>query len=364
MAASRLYEMLIDNPTKNMKRIQAKGIEALMREPVERRTQGLLPEARFMHDVSQRQYHQQFELDAALWYGAILTGPYGMLLRKIFHMFYYAGIIYDDGAGWKDWADNGLVNVASLLSHGQRVLVQIPPISKGGDALWRWLNHEQKIPWRTVATHGITTEPNPGLLMRGHWQYVRELKGKGVAVMGIGSHYGFNPALGGLGNRNPFSAKNEDTKAVFTPIKADGSNGHVYVFYLAPGKGWAGGLLVGCENAASGKKNKHTGASHSVTGAAQKVSACGGKKWSDLNVGPREEYSGMICDLTGRGDNLNWLFGLSLFNPDWLDRRPYPVYDLLAYVPNVVDAPSRGRAVAIGGAPHAANVAPARAIPK
>ena len=123
MPASQLYRSLIENPTKNIAR---------RRGPIMKLT-GYLAEQRLQNAEIRLLGPQQFELDAAMWYGAIETGPYSMLLRKLFHIFYYAGVMCNrNDEGWTDWSTYSSANVASLLSHGQRVLVQIPTIPKRG----------------------------------------------------------------------------------------------------------------------------------------------------------------------------------------------------------------------------------------
>jgi len=317
MPASQLYQSLIENPTKNLAR---------RRGPIMKLT-GYLPEQKLQNSEIRVLGPQQFELDAAMWYGAIRTGPYKWLLTKLFHIFYNAGVMCNrNDEGWKDWSTYSSANVASLLSHGQRVLVQIPTSQKGGDALWKWLNEPNQIPKRKYATHGQSILSTPGNLIKGHRQYVVEkgggLTGVGQSISGrvLGRHFAFNVALGGNGNRNPFSPTNNDEAVTYTPIKADGLNGHVYINYMPPGDNSVGGMLVGCENAEHNKgTNPHTGAGHGL-GGAQKVSACGGVKWSTMKSGPLKEYNGFICDLTDRAADLSWLLGLDLFDPDLLDQ--------------------------------------------
>jgi hypothetical protein len=288
-------------------------------------------------------------------------------------MFYYAGVIYRGKGGWKDWSQNYFGTVAALLSHGQRVLVQIPPAGKGGDELWPWLNREERIPTRSMSSHGLSPLKEPTDLTRGHRQYLTEEKSFFAGVIGWhhARHYGFNPALGGIGNRNPFSSTNDDANSTFLPINGDGRNGHVYIYYLAPGDNQFGGMLVGCENAEYGVEggNPHTSAGHSLSGKAQKVSACGGKKWSALNIGPREEYNGMICDLTDRFDGLDWLFRNPLFDPDWLDQKTKPVVPINPKAKPLPVSPKKMQQMLDGPVLRPAHrpplvVSPGRAIPK
>lgn len=329
MAASQLYQLLIDYPTRNVKRLQRDRLTrwaGRMNVQMDPRQVGMLPETRLM-PFDLRQMGQQFQLDAAMWYGAISTGPCSTLLRKIFHLFYHAGVIYKTRDGWGDWSLNHFVNVASLLSHGQRVLVQIPSVKNGGDAIWHWLSQPNPISSRGYATHGQSTLWRTPVIFRGHHQYVEEKSGWGQSLSGhiLGRHYAENVALGGLGNRNPFSPLNDDTVPSFKPILADGLNGHVYINYMPPDKSSVGGLLIGCENAQHGAgTNPHTLAGHGL-GGAQKTSACGGKKWSATKLGPRQEYSGMICDLVDIWRQVGAILSANLFDPDLLDAPTRPV---------------------------------------
>jgi hypothetical protein len=334
MPASQLYQLLIANPTKNVDEVKKYAASIKVGVHLTPKELGLLPEQK-LQDAGLRRYGQQFDLDAAMWYGAIKTGPYKMFLTKLFHIFYYAGVIYHGmNEGWQDWSFNPFGNVASLLSHGQRVLVQIPTRQKGGDQLWTWLSQPDQIPHRFMATHGQSVLSTPVDLIKGHRQYVEEKKGNDQAVSSavLRRHYGVNVALGGEGNRNPFSAKNDDAVPSYKPIRADGLNGHVYINYMAPEENVVGGMLVGCENAKSGGKNPHTGAKHGM-GAAQKVSACGGMKWSALKCGPSQEYNGFICDLTDRGRDISWLLGAKFFDPDLLDQPTKPLMTCLPAPP-------------------------------
>ncbi len=322
MAASALYKDWIANVTAVTKAKKARRLNPRLIA---------LPGRPFQQNVDHRALRDQFDVDAAMWYGAIETGPYSFLLRQLFHTFYHAGVLYRNGALWVDWSTNGRANVAALLSHGQRVLIQIPDLKHGGELFWTWLNRVNKIPPRGYATHGLSLVSKPKDLADGHKQYVREEHGNWQSFKGHvqARHYGFNIGLGGVGNRNPFSPTNDDSKFEFEPVKADGRNGHVYINYLPPDKTEKGGMLVGCENAQHGAgSNPHTGAGHGL-GAPQAISACGGKKWSALKngstKGPTEGFNGMICDLTDRERDLTWLLKPSLFDPNFLDGNTLPV---------------------------------------
>jgi hypothetical protein len=330
MSAKLLYEQLIANTTWNTKKVLKEKMAAKRRNAAFKTgiLVGLRPQ-KMLKPLDARQFDQQFELDAAMWYGAIMAGskPFAKTILRLFTIFYRAGVIYMTSDGWADWSSNPFGNLASLLSHGQRVLVQIPDLGHGGGAIWDWLNTDDEIPKRNYATHGLSHRDPPIDLILGHRLHLSEEQGYWQSWKGhlFDRHYAFNPALGGEGNRNPFSATNNDNEFTFKKIEANGQNGHVYIHYRAPGNAEVGGLLVGCENAEHGKgKNPHTKAGHGL-GGSQKVSVCGGHKWSKLKCGPKDEYNGFICDLTDRGNDLNWLTQTPLIDPDILDGKTAPV---------------------------------------
>lgn len=330
MSAKLLYEQLIANTTWNTNNVRKEKMAAKRRN-ADFNTNILmrLRPQKTLKPLNARQFDQQFELDAAMWYGAIMAGskPFGKTILRLFTIFYRAGVIYKTTDGWEDWRLNSFGNLASLLSHGQRVLVQIPDLGHGGGTIWDWLNTDDEIPQRGWATHGLSHRNSPIDLILGHRLHLCEEHGWRQSWKGhhFDRHYAFNPALGGDGNRNPFSATNNDAEFTFKKIEADGQNGHVYIYYRAPGNAETGGLLVGCENAEKGKgDNPHTKKGHGW-GSRQEVSACGGHKWSKLKCGPKDEYNGLICDLADRGNNLIWLTGAPLIDPDLLDGKTEPV---------------------------------------
>jgi hypothetical protein len=84
---------------------------------------------------------------------------------------------------------------------------------------------------------------------------------------------------------------------------------------------------VGCENAAVHKTNPHTEAGHDASAKAHDLSACGGYKWSAMESGPRQEYGGLICDLTDIRGGVRSLIAENLFKSDDLDQPTKPVGD-------------------------------------
>jgi hypothetical protein len=298
--------------------------------------------------------------DIALWYGAIhCPAPCqsnNLLLRRLFGVLYYGGIHFMTREGvWHDWGTD-LMNtpVASALSHGARVLIQLPPIRKdsweakplhsaltsdkkekiakvtintfadttGDYSFWNWLNADHSAQERTVSTHGLTLADTPTLTTGNHRLFLEEIKTEGMGSMTCSNtvnaqHYALNVPLGGYQHVSAIG-KGEI-------VMGDGLDGHLYLLYLPPGQYYCGGLLVGCENAQFGKgENRHTAGGHSDSGMPNAVSATGGLKWAALrqvvNPCPRGEKGDIFVNLIGRLNEVkNQAEG---FDPANLDERP------------------------------------------
>jgi hypothetical protein len=244
--------------------------------------------------LSSRGAAKQFELDTAMWYGCITSGnatPYKKeLLRRLFLTFHLGGLFYSPQAAespmktvWRKWS-NTSTPLAACLSHGGRVMIQLPELGRQGvprtywDWLWDQANPENdrrmaathavmmkeagqmkdrvgyqvqkrsKLkPWKTktktvyqvTATYDAletwdVLNPNDPPQQR-RYKYMNETK------KGEGRHYGVNIGLGGVGNRNPFSGN---------IIEEDGRHGHLYICYVPPTHNRFGAVLVGCEGSA------------------------------------------------------------------------------------------------------------------
>jgi hypothetical protein len=308
------------------------------------------------HRQRPRSAQEQFELDVAFWYGALTEGKHEEieLLRRVFTILYYGGLLYYGSSGWDQWSRSN-IPIAAALSHGGRVLIQLPRASSGEpDAFFRWLQAPSGIISRNsrlAATHGIEPFAVP-IPLRGlhRWHRLNETKSGGN-----GRHYGVNISLGGTGNINPISGNT---------IYSNGEHGHLYVYYLAPTADSYGGLLIGLEGSAPidawdnrglghtpgspqrlGKLGggaygavawskdhlpkkmgggpelftpDQTGGYHKF-GARQKYSPTGNAKWNELDVGPRRIYNAMLVDLA----ELGWesvAAQLSVFTPELLGK--------------------------------------------
>jgi hypothetical protein len=309
---------------------------------------------------------RQFQLDIALWYGAIhhpASPAEGAFLRRLFGVFFYGGLLFKDDQGtWYDWnaayaGRNPTVPVAAVLSHGGRVLIQLPPSNaaanwqakqatgilasnskkegmvrslyfdknktdRGEFVFWNWLNGAPPVAQnRVISTHGLKIGDQPRITAGAHKLYLRETKGSsaGTSHSKRHQHYAINPSLGGYHLNSPLSN---------TQVQGDGLDGHLYFLYFPPNEFRCGGLLVGCENAQFGLgSNRHTGAGHGAGGAANETSATGGFKWGDMarktNLNapvPVGKVDDVFCDLTG---NVATVQGQAAnFDEDDLDQCP------------------------------------------
>jgi hypothetical protein len=186
----------------------------------------------------------------------------------------------------------------TALSHGGRVLIQLPKVSQNPgchtDEFWHWL-WPLPLP-RQAATHSISKRWFPIDLPLERKLYIEEEKVHLRAA--FHDQYGMNLAMGGLGNRNPWSGQK---------VIADGRHGHLYIHYMRPSNQDYGGLLIGCEGSAPPDRIPHSlsdkmdqsGHEHGW-GDAGKYSATGGLKFKDkgwLNAGPTVTLDGIVIDL-------------------------------------------------------------------
>lgn len=142
---------------------------------------------------------------------------------------------------------------------------------------------------RPFATHRLTS----GALEEKH--------GKDAAMAALLNrdfkHRGFNPAIGGAGR---IGYRADDTASPGARlsdghiIKSDGTNGHVYLGIHGSSKTSAGGMMVGLETSAAGKKNL-MGKAHDAKAARAPFSPTGAVKTGRHGA----EYGGRTVDMTG-----------------------------------------------------------------
>lgn len=255
--------------------------------------------------------------DVAMWYGAYLCdssistiagNKQQGVLKRVFGTLYYGMMFVYRYKAYKKWKDLG-APVATALSHGGRILIQLPKVSNEDgcrqDQFWKWL-WPDPLP-RKAATHSISERPHDLILPEGRLLRIQEEK---LTLLGAGvrmvedkhshtqHHFGLNLALGGAGNKNPWSGQ---------PIFPDGRHGHLYIFYLPPTKEEYGGLLIGCEGssppdrALAGLPDQmdQTGHTHDRIGSSDEYSPTGTPKFKSgfLSCGPTKDTDGIVIDL-------------------------------------------------------------------
>jgi len=200
-----------------------------------------LPDSRgnYLDYLKGRPLATQYEWDAAYWYGTLVKGMPGPwkndFLRRMWTIIWFGGLWRKNREGqWRPWAETDMP-IATCLSHGGRVLVELPNNADLGARIWQWLwaGHAPQTRW--AATHGVKEEgclSLPG----GTLKHLRETGGASG-----GHHFGVNIASGGYGNRDPMTGNT---------IVDNGKFGHLYVYYLSPTGGTYGALLFGAEDSA------------------------------------------------------------------------------------------------------------------
>ena len=284
----------------------------------------------------------QFNLDARMWYGAIQSPGNAALrpfLKKLFAIFMNAGVFGNaqkSSSGrphmWQDFWRIGLP-LASILGHGGRVIIQLPIRTETDNSARRffdWLTAEIKqadlLFSRSAATHALdhneTAIPIHGYRKMRLSEKRGKLTGIRAAILGattrkeeeFHNHFGVNVALGGAGNRNPFSGNT---------IASDGCHGHMYIYFNQKSPGKCGGLMIGCENSAPHAMSQ-TFVMHDWRAISEPYSPCGTQKWPKVEgIGPKSKAEAMFVDLS---DGWEWLMGMEdVFQPEWLDYSPMRV---------------------------------------
>lgn len=174
---------------------------------------------RVSQHLSAQTADQQFEMDTAMWYGAITqpgTPWKADVLKRLFLVLHQGGLMVNRDP-WVSWASLGQP-ICGSISHGARVLICLPENDNLGIFwTWLWAGHEPEP--RGAATHGVKPadavvdiDP-PHQVMKG----IVETKGNENV-----EHYGINIALGGNNRMNPISGKS---------ISENGKHGHLYIAY-------------------------------------------------------------------------------------------------------------------------------------
>lgn len=199
---------------------------------------------------------------------------------------------------------NGLP-ISSYLTHGSRVLVEIPAGSE--DKMINWLtsgypnvdgrstkysqqgalSQNRAVYSRLAATHdiSITTQATGEFTLQeqktGLGGFIKDVWNR---LTGRRAHYGADLALGAEFNKT-------DSKGQIVS-RPDGEHGHMYIHYIPPTPTKPGGILIGVEGFAP------SSSSHSKLGKSDSISATKGSKFEDLDtkkeIADESEYSQTI----------------------------------------------------------------------
>ncbi|MCW2573515.1 MAG: uncharacterized protein JWO88_3573 [Frankiales bacterium] len=288
---------------------------------------------------------RQIERDIAMWYGYCLGDSAGARMAlHIFGAMKAHGVMYRKRDG--TWADVSVdmpeLPVASLLSHGGRILFQLPMSNSaarefgntalavikgvtgyelakstfGNNAVGKGWKEKVSGPFvgilstlgtfhkasaagddrmfdylmngdlhaRVAATHSTvqTDWTDPPDLMRDHHMWFTEEKAKG------GSHHLSNArdALMGRHAHKNVALGGVGKLNPYSGVKVDkaGGHGHLYVNYRAPQYKRFGAILLGVEGSAPGSSNQY-GKVHDANAVKGEFSATGGEKWGTLYNG-------------------------------------------------------------------------------
>lgn len=242
---------------------------------------------------------EQYEMDVAMWYGTLENSSSlkKEVIKRVLTTLYYGGLMYKRNGVWQKWSESD-VPIVSSISHGGRVVIQLPA---GNNGFWRWLWADMEPEGRKGATHGLSYVKVP-IDIGGRRKYVKEDKLSTLGGFFSSNHFGINIGVGGVGNINPFSG---------VTIQEDGCHGHLYIKYLQPSATGCGAVMIGCEGSAPLDRydgpgtfaSDQTGHKHTF-GASGKFSPTGGKKWKERewhNDGPDSSEDAMFIDLVATG---------------------------------------------------------------
>jgi len=208
-----------------------------------------------------------------------------LIMARIFTIIQHCGL-----QAANDHPTDCSLNLASVLSHGGRLVIQVPKITDANEDPNRLLDAilgdknkkgEQGVFYaRPFASHTLNVEGdrvNEGLLKTTglDGDYALLLKDKFNK-----RHFGMDIGVGYAG-----------------VMPEDGSHGHVYLYWLAPTLQSPGGLMIGVETAAPGKTNPY-GTIHGASALKGEFTPTGGTKFSSEPFAAHRE-AGLILSHEG-----------------------------------------------------------------
>jgi hypothetical protein len=196
---------------------------------------------------------------------------------------------------WFDWE----YSLATAMSHGGRILIQLPPLQNPGDDQFEFIKWFTGLTnfhgsTRVKSSHGIEpldqNQPD-GNIRHGHPKLLKETDGRFTVGWKTSSYINFalNLPLGGEGNVSPHVLLPYSLMDLHTNLnhylvqEANGRHGHLFIGYRTPTTTHCGGLLVGCEGSESGAWDM-LGHFHGASASSSDVSMCGGVKFTKLHL--------------------------------------------------------------------------------
>lgn len=240
--------------------------------------------ARIVAALKDRDVDEQIQGDVDAWQG-VLTAPGDSALKtlvtNLFVVLVHGGLLYRENNAQNQWAwwAGGMKDfpVACVLSHGGRVMIQLP--SGESQDFFTWLVPRKfQSQTRPFASHGISVLKKSEAV-QGRSKHLVENKGLSTAAKELlksSKHIGINLPLFGHGKIHPFSRR---------LISANGEHGHLYIYYRPATKDQPGGLLIGCEGSEAGKSDQF-GHAHDARALSSDISPTGGAKWRHVKKGP------------------------------------------------------------------------------
>ena len=203
---------------------------------------------------------EMMKWDADIWRetlnkGVSIEPGKRQLIENLFKIMRFGGVYVRSSRNAGDWAPFPYA-IASLFSHGGRVMVQLPKLDAfeiAGQSFWQWFTAGCTNIIQRVGTHSVSDlGDNPQYLTGGVLKYVVEKSGlkygakqyfSGSRALGDRGSYGVNIALGGYGNSSIASNR---------VLTDDGSCGHMYIYYMPATQTKVGCMMIGLEGDAPG----------------------------------------------------------------------------------------------------------------
>ncbi len=240
-------------------------------------------------ELKQKSAAEQYKRDVGIW-KKYMSDSKDPVMRRLFLALQHDKLQFKNEKDDKYLLVNSVnhnqdvfknIPLASLLSHGGRILIQIPPCSQNeSQQFFHWLaggsdkisynnqatiNKDSTIYHRAGATHSldiingevvelklpaVPVKPNDAIRYITDWAY--------------GHHWGKDLGI----CEEEYSAS------------SDGAHGHLYIYWLPPTSTQPGGLLIGCEGSSPTGNISYYGDTHDIFHAQQhEFSLTGGMKF-------------------------------------------------------------------------------------